>query len=968
MKRIITTLFVFVIAIGVFAPVTFSLAPQNNFVQTQVAHAQQATTTALQEVSNGCGVFSGTIGNCISYIFYFIPYAVGGTVLTASAYFLDITASLTLSSSLFTSSSFIQIGWALMRDIANVFFILMLLYIALLIMIDEPMQGGGSPKKMIWSVILMAIVINFSMFITGIVIDTSNTLALVFYNQISVKSEKLSTIPNNPAEQAAASKLVGSNIKTVEPKQISLSLASAFHPQAFEDPAFWKKLQNPGDNYVGAGTMIPLLLMMGTLFFVVAWSFFVAGFSFLGRMVELFIIVIFSPIAFVSYIVPGLKGMERLGWTDWWKRLSDVAFSAPLYFMMLYLIALILDQGLFGGQNHTVSSNISAGTWLMTIVTDVMIPAIFLFIMLSMATKFVMKASGAIGSALGGAANLGAKALGGAALGAALGGGAALGRTAGGRLGERLEKSNWVQNNKTNTGISGWVARQGLKTGKGMQTASYDVRQTAAGRGFSNFTGMSLESYGTLSTKAAAGGRVNQKARQQLKQEKLAALIGHDEKGKKKIDHEIEHKQADADKKKIEVDENKERFEAVEKEQTAAKAVLEQANKDLRAAKNLLVQAQASGNLTAIAEAQTMYNTALADVGVASAPARPAVIGQNGQIITPAQPAQRATGKNLALEEAKSRLAPVKIAYEDSKAELKQLETGRAPERYSSDRNHNDYNPANPNSVPFDPAKVGKVMRRNGIGKITDDGSGKVNYTAPLSTHTVITDPVTHQKTRVANINPATGNPVTRDEVIKSQGIEGLKKLSEQTKTAQSKEYLFKRMAKRYNVDEAKDVIRNAAGDVTAVHFDPKKELRQDKTKGWQAVQNVASTISTSTVGLTVSAALTLIPVVGIPLAVAALAATGAAVGSNVKSGLKTTGTVADTQIEALTGAAHNVDGGHQTHVAESTAPGKQLHENIGEAIGSVPGEIGKGFGAGGGGGGGAKPAKAAASADHGHH
>ena len=972
MKRIIATLFVFILTVGMFAPITFSLAPQNNFVGVSVVHAQALSTSsnADNNVFNHigeCGVFFGSMGYCLAYVFYFVPYFVGGQVLTAAAHFLDLTVSLALSSDLFTQSPFLQTGWAMMRDIANVFFILMLLYIAILIMLDQPMSGGGSPKKMIWSVILMAILINFSMFVTDIVIDTSNTLALVFYNQISVTSQTTGPVTTDPNLQVASNQIAG-GIATVAPKEISLSLASAFHPQQFNSPGFWNGLKDPkapsGDP-VPATTMITLVLIMGILYCVVAWSFFVAGASFLGRIVELFVIIIFYPISFVSYIVPGMRGIDRLGWSDWWKRLSDVAFSAPLYLMMIYLIALILNGGLFGG-NATSAPTITAGTWLLSLVQSVLIPAVFLFIMLSMATKFVMKASGTIGNALGGAANIAAKSVGGFALGSSMGAAAWVGRTTGGRIGERIQNSKFVQNNKTKSGwsVSGWAARAALSTGKGMQTASYDVRQTKAGAGLSKVTGMSLESYGALSTKAAAGGRVNQKARQQLADEKTVALIGHDEKAKKEIDHEVEHKQEHIESKEKELEDKKEKFEVAEKEESAAKAGVAQAEKDVKAAKALKIQADASGNPKAMKEAKNILEKAETEL----------------------------KKKKEDLSDAKLQTIPVKIAYENSKAEIRQLKTGDVPERYPTDKTHKDYNPDMVKKNK-DGKEVGEIMRRDAKGAPVTDGSGKINYTKPITMydshgevnrHPTETRNATKKEIKSAeekgkpltlkdaNGNLQIGREYTRKEILSAQGVDGLKKMSEQVKTAQGKEFLMNKAASRYNFkDDPHAIKKNAVGDIVEFHPDIKPELRTGKAQFLQALQGFS---------VTVPVAFAVGTLVGGPIAGAAAAAIAgsAAVIKDVRKDSKKGDVTQDTKIDAVMGAAHNVGGEHKTHVAESSAPGKQLHENLAEAVTSIPGSItGAGGGghpapkkSGGGGHGGGHPAAGGhgGGGDHGHH
>ena len=539
-------MFVFALAIGILAPVTFSLTQGNTVaVQTTTVFAQ----TAAQEKSDAavygnigsCGIYFGSMGNCLAYIFYFIPFYVGGGILNVSARFLDFTATLTLSSKMFSSAGFLETGWALMRDFANMFFIFILLYIALCIMLGIK-AGGADPKHMIVSVVLIAIVINFSMFVTDVIIDTSNTLALVFYNQITIKPDPLVASSTLPADTVGQALQTGTPGDTVPPKQIGLALASSFHPQAFTDPGFWTQLKGNGTT-VPPSRMILILFIMGVLYFVVAWSFLVAAFSFMGRMVELFVLIIFSPIAFVSFIVPGMRGMDRFGWSTWWKSLVKTAFAAPIYFLLILLITLILNAGLFKPLANPPTGD---DGWIIILVGSVLVPAVFLWIMLTEATKYAQKASGTVGEKLGGMASTAVKgigvATGSAVLGVATGGAAAIGRQTIGRTAERF--TSGTMGNKflkwsEGTGVGAFLARKTVEVAKDTQKASFDVRQTGVGQKFAATTGMKMDSISTLSIAAAKGGRDSQKARQAAENERKRVIM-QNKNASKPINREID--------------------------------------------------------------------------------------------------------------------------------------------------------------------------------------------------------------------------------------------------------------------------------------------------------------------------------------------------------------------------------------------------------------------------------------------
>ena len=515
-----------------------------------------------------CGVIGSNVSmaGCIEWILYFIPFKVGALLMQLSAWAFDSVAALSLSSILYSSSSFIVDGWRITRDFGNIFFILILLFAAISLVLGIEI-AHANPKKMIASVIFIAIIVNFSFFITEAIIDTSNVMALVFYNQITVKN-------SDKAQQTTDNQKNG----LVPAKSVSLALVQAFQPQVLQTKAFWDQLRTPGETknthgtagcVTGAitGSVVPVigtaigcvaggllgyfvltttttteevpapvligfLLFTGAMYCVVAYSFLVATLSFLGRMIGLWIAIIFAPFAFVSYIIPSTQHIEGFGWSDWWKSLLTMAFAGPIYFFFLYLITLMT-------QSSFVSGLLTAGDQkpALLIMTIVFISFLFLIVLLLKATKYVKKASGEIGSMV----FKGAAVLGGGALGVAAGMGAGLlSRTAGayfkskdtetardlaagrvtdssraallknikdpGRRGtlqsmsyDELAQSSEFQSLQRNSAkkLARWQRRA---------NNSYDFRENKVVGAALGAAGMNAESFGAFSTKNTAGG------------------------------------------------------------------------------------------------------------------------------------------------------------------------------------------------------------------------------------------------------------------------------------------------------------------------------------------------------------------------------------------------------------------------------------------------------------------------------
>ncbi|KKU49644.1 MAG: hypothetical protein UX71_C0009G0007, partial [Parcubacteria group bacterium GW2011_GWA1_47_10] len=125
----------------------------------------------------------GTFEGCIVQTVYFFFYVIPAFLLAQVAFFFNVMISVTLSSDLF-QGEFVREAWGIVRDLANLFFILILLYVA----VELILGMAHDAKKTIIKVVLAALLINFSMFFTGVVIDSSNILALVFYNKLQVET------------------------------------------------------------------------------------------------------------------------------------------------------------------------------------------------------------------------------------------------------------------------------------------------------------------------------------------------------------------------------------------------------------------------------------------------------------------------------------------------------------------------------------------------------------------------------------------------------------------------------------------------------------------------------------------------------------------------------------------------------------------------------------------------------------
>src|SRR3989344_5286481 len=133
----------------------------------------------------------GAAGEGIAYLvamvinyLIFIPSA---WVLRASAFLFDSVVPYSLGIAVpghsAFQSAFITEGWGLMRDITNMVFIFAMLYIAIATILQ--LGAGRNTKALIINIIMIALFVNFSLFLAQVVIDGANLLALEFYKAFS---------------------------------------------------------------------------------------------------------------------------------------------------------------------------------------------------------------------------------------------------------------------------------------------------------------------------------------------------------------------------------------------------------------------------------------------------------------------------------------------------------------------------------------------------------------------------------------------------------------------------------------------------------------------------------------------------------------------------------------------------------------------------------------------------------------
>lgn len=353
----------------------------------------------------------GRVFKWIGWIFFYLA----GLWMTTMSFIMDTAINTTITSGILGDLRVVDVGWRIVRDACNMVYIFVLLYIAIQTILG---LASGATKRLLASVFISALLINFSLFFTKVVIDAGNIVAKTFWDNMRI------TQGTGTVNSFTAWAFGGTAIQT--------SLDPEKSPQA-------KSLSQTrmGVMYFGGAV---ILFVMGHVFFAGAALM-------IARTVNLVFLMILSPFAFLGIGLPKFNYFNA-----WLGKLTQYAFSAPLLVFFLYLITLLVqtaDIGFITKANDCGFATLFQGDTpaCFSIVFQYMIMITFML----MALQMTVSMSGSAGQKMAGWArsfNVGMRRR---AVGFA-------GRQTIGRLGQKFARSETIQKmaaNKDNILVGG---------------------------------------------------------------------------------------------------------------------------------------------------------------------------------------------------------------------------------------------------------------------------------------------------------------------------------------------------------------------------------------------------------------------------------------------------------------------------------------------------------------------------------
>lgn len=296
-----------------------------------------------------------------------------GVIVELSGLIFNMSLGLALDNDNYSSKiDAIDAGWTFSRDVVNIFFIFILLFIAIATILGIESYGA---KSLLARLIIIALLVNFSLLATRGIIYISNSLAVQIYNtQVNIK--------DGVGESGAITGILGLKFK----KNLGAEVMNRFYlKELYEKAPAPDSASAIANDLFGFGT-----IELGAIVVALLASFllFTASFLFITRMAVLWLLMILAPFGFVFLILPATRSYAQ----TWWKKLIDLAVFAPAFLFLFFIALKVLDKlGNFMGKANAIKS---VNEFLALVLLQITIAFILLFASLMVAKQLGIYGSG----------------------------------------------------------------------------------------------------------------------------------------------------------------------------------------------------------------------------------------------------------------------------------------------------------------------------------------------------------------------------------------------------------------------------------------------------------------------------------------------------------------------------------------------------------------------------------------------
>lgn len=241
-------------------------------------------------------LFTSNVSDIVAYALMMVFYVVGQlTAIVAKA----------LNMAVFVEPGgnvlIVETTWKILRDFSNMIFIVLLIYMAFATIFDH---GKYRFQDMIVRFLIVAVLINFSLVIGNFIIDACQVLTNIFLGSIGNLGDRLGQYLNP------------SILLSSEDKGAIISGADM------------------------AGGMLISVVFAIILSLIFLFSMLVALVFAIVRVPIIWALLIVSPFAWMSHILPGTNKW----WSKWWNLFFGWNLFLPVYLFFMYLGLIFLSQ------------------------------------------------------------------------------------------------------------------------------------------------------------------------------------------------------------------------------------------------------------------------------------------------------------------------------------------------------------------------------------------------------------------------------------------------------------------------------------------------------------------------------------------------------------------------------------------------------------------------------------------------
>lgn len=307
-------LLLFVI-LTVFLLPSFGLAAQTATESASCWYTWSFDDCIWQPLTNALGTLFLTIGGSLLLL--------AGTLFDEFVKYLivDLQTTITTTAPILDG---LKIGWQFFRDVANIGIIGIFVFVAIMTILGSADYGA---KRLVANVLVVAVLINFSLLFTQIIIGGTNFVSGQFWKAMPAAVQTTGT-------------------------------AESFL-KAFGMEGTWSEtsllVERAGGTEKSGWAALLYGLFGGLALTAVAAVLLYGSFVIAARFLLLIFAMLTSSIAFASFLLPRSAGAQPyIGWSAWWSNLLKAAFFGPFLMIFLWITIQLISEANTSGAGAAI--------------------------------------------------------------------------------------------------------------------------------------------------------------------------------------------------------------------------------------------------------------------------------------------------------------------------------------------------------------------------------------------------------------------------------------------------------------------------------------------------------------------------------------------------------------------------------------------------------------------------------------